>query len=66
MSSTTDSSLAALQQRLLNLGYDCGGEDGQAGAGTRAALLRFQAENGLQQSGEMDGPTRDALRDLHV
>ncbi|WP_282274614.1 peptidoglycan-binding protein [Stenotrophomonas sp. PS02297] len=55
-----------VQQRLLNLGYDCGGEDGQAGAGTRAALLRFQAENGLQQSGEMDGPTRDALRDLHV
>lgn len=58
--------LRGVQQRLANLGYDCNGEDGQFGEGTRAALLQFQAANGLQETGEADAPTRNALRDAHV
>ncbi len=58
--------LRGVQQRLANLGYDCKGEDGQPGEGTRAALLQFQAANDLQETGEVDEPTRNALRDAHV
>lgn len=58
--------LRGVQQRLANLGYDCRGEDGQLGEGTRGALLSFQAEHGLQATGEVDDATRNALRDAHV
>jgi len=53
------------QQRLLNLGFDCGDEYGFVGAKTHAALLKFQQANGLAQTGEPDSATLEALESLH-
>lgn len=57
--------LSGLQRRLANLGYHCGGEDGELGDATRAALRAFQRERQLPESGEPDDATRSALRQLH-
>lgn len=42
-----------LQQKLIALGYSCGpdGADGDFGLNTRSALIKFQADNGLSQTG---------------
>jgi hypothetical protein len=58
-------SLSGVQRRLANLGYQCGGEDGDLGDATRAALRAFQRERQLPESGEPDDATRSVLRDLH-
>ncbi|MGH8079150.1 MAG: PGRP and LysM peptidoglycan-binding domain-containing protein [Lysobacter sp.] len=55
-----------VQHRLNNLGFDCGGEEGEIGDATRAALLRFQRAQGLQESGEADAATKAKLNELHV
>ncbi len=55
-----------IQSRLENLGFDCGGERGQIGEGTRRAIKRFQAQQGLQISGEVDAATQNKLEALHV
>jgi len=39
--------VAGIQARLNNLGYDCGGEDGQLGPGTSGAIARFQTAQGI-------------------
>ncbi|MGO4781865.1 peptidoglycan-binding protein, partial [Lysobacter sp. 2RAB21] len=57
---------SGLQHRLNNLGFDCGGEDGDIGDATRDALLRFQRAQGLAESGEADEDTRARLDALHV
>ncbi|MBT2744823.1 MULTISPECIES: peptidoglycan-binding protein [unclassified Lysobacter] len=57
---------SGLQHRLNNLGFDCGGEDGDIGDATRDALLRFQRAQGLAESGEADDDTRARLDALHV
>lgn len=51
----------ALQQRLTELGYTVGAVDGDFGNGTRAAVLAFQADNGLATDGEVGDETRRAL-----
>lgn len=53
--------VAALQERLLELGYDAGRVDGVFGARTAAALRAFQRERGLVADGTC-GPA--TLRDL--
>ncbi|WP_266158038.1 peptidoglycan-binding domain-containing protein [Dyella silvatica] len=55
-----------VQQRLSNLGYDCGGEQDEIGDATREALRRFQCENQLKVSGDVDDATRAKLNQLHV
>lgn len=57
--------ISGVQRRLANLGYHCGGEDGELGDATRAALRAFQRERQLPESGETDDATRSALRQLH-
>ncbi len=42
-----------VQQDLTALGYDTGGVDGNAGTKTIIAVSRFQAEHGLQVTGEI-------------
>ena len=54
-----------VQQRLNNLGYNAGPEDGSMTDTTRAALSAFQTRNGLSTSGEIDEATRSKLASLH-
>jgi hypothetical protein len=57
--------ISGVQKRLLNLGYDPGEPDGTLHDQTRAALRLFQRRQGLEETGEVDGPTRDRLAALH-
>lgn len=51
--------------RLLNLGYDLGGET-QPGPFTTDALRRFQKASGLEVNGNLDDATRGKLREKHI
>lgn len=51
----------AMQERLVQLGYAAGRADGIYGSRTRAAVLAFQAENGLTTDGLIGPETRTAL-----
>jgi hypothetical protein len=53
--------IAAYQKRLRELGYTPGTVDGDFGSRTRAAVLAFQAENGLSPDGRIDKLTRAGL-----
>jgi hypothetical protein len=55
---------SGLQDRLRNLGYDLGDEDGTIGELTEAAILDFQRVRGLPLTGELDAATRKALESL--
>jgi putative chitinase len=57
-----DFEVKALQAQLVSLGYQVGEQDGDFGGGTRAAVLAFQADNGLETTGEVDQPTKAALK----
>jgi hypothetical protein len=61
-SMASDSSVADAQNALNSKGYDAGAADGRMGPHTRAAIMKFQADNGLPQTGSLDGATRDALK----
>ncbi|MFN4117640.1 peptidoglycan-binding protein [Acidovorax sp.] len=49
------------QARLNALGYDAGTPDGAMGGRTAAALRAFQKDQGLAQTGRLDGATAAAL-----
>jgi len=51
---STRSQVATLQSVLNGLGYEAGLPDGIAGAGTRAAVQAYQADNGLEPNGVID------------
>lgn len=53
--------VGAVQRRLSSLGYHVGKVDERFGPQTRAAVLDFQARNGLLETGEVDASTREAL-----
>lgn len=54
-----------VQQRLQNLGYDCGALDGDFGERTQAALGAFQRAQGLEPTGELDPDTQARLKEVH-
>jgi hypothetical protein len=56
--------LSGVQQRLRNLGFHCE-LTGVLDEDTRAALAAFQNFKGLNETREVDTPTRNALRDAH-
>ena len=56
--------VAALQDRLLELGFDAGRIDGIFGQRTQAALRSFQREYGLQADGACGPGTLRALKQL--
>ncbi|MGB9377348.1 MAG: N-acetylmuramoyl-L-alanine amidase [Mycobacteriales bacterium] len=56
--------VAALQERLLELGYDAGRPDGIFGIRTERALLGFQRECGIALDGTCGPATMRALRQL--
>ena len=50
------------QQRLFDLGYvEVGTADGIAGPNTSSAVTRYQEQNGLEVTGELDQATLDSL-----
>lgn len=51
----------AIQTMLNAGGFDAGTPDGVWGAGSQAAMRRFQAENGLSETGAPDRQTLEAL-----
>src|SRR4051794_23321601 len=56
--------VAALQQRLLDMGFDCGRVDGLFGVETELALREFQRNVGLQADGTCGPATFKALNQL--
>lgn len=57
--------VSGVQARLNNLGFVCGQVDGILGPKTSGALQAFQTKFGLSVTGQIDGATRDKLRNLH-
>jgi hypothetical protein len=56
--------ISGVQQRLNNLGFNAGSEDGELDDQTRSALKTFQQKHGLDPSGEIDDSTRAKLKSL--
>jgi len=54
-----------VQQRLQNLGFDCGPIDGIVGPRTRGRIRDFQGKSGLTIDGKLDPATRELLRQKH-
>ncbi|HCC57944.1 MAG TPA: hypothetical protein DEQ47_11930 [Solibacterales bacterium] len=57
--------IAGVQQRLNNLGFNSGAEDGQMNDTLKAALTAFQNKSGLDPTGELDGATKAKLQEAH-
>lgn len=57
--------IAGVQQRLNNLGFNGGAEDGQMNDALQAALKAFQLQRGLQPTGELDAATKAKLEEAH-
>lgn len=55
--------IIGVQQRLNNLGYNCG-ESGELDDAAKEALKKFQADNNLEATGELDGATKAKLQEL--
>lgn len=55
------STIRAVQTALNARGYNAGPADGQYGAATKDAVMRFQQFAGLPMTGELGRPTLDAL-----
>ncbi|MFN0131015.1 MAG: peptidoglycan-binding protein [Phycisphaerales bacterium] len=58
--------LAAVQERLLNLGYDCGPVDGIDGPLTQAGVRAFQTDYNLLVDGIVGPQTGGKLEEVHV
>jgi hypothetical protein len=56
--------VSGVQQRLANLGFPPGNEDGEMSDRTRDALRSFQQKNKLQVTGEADDATKAKLKEL--
>ena len=57
--------ITGVQARLENLGFECGSVDGVLGPATQDALRAFQAQMGLEPTGEIDEETRKKLSEGH-
>ena len=58
---SVNSYVTRLQNRLNELGYDCGTADGDFGYNTRNAVIRFQKDHGLVVDGIVGRATWQAL-----
>ena len=57
--------VSGAQQRLQNLGFPMRRVSGEMDDATKGALARFQAAQGLPESGDLDGATVAALASAH-
>ena len=57
--------LSGAQQRLNNLGFMCGNEDGDLDDQTQEAIRKFQERNKLNVTGQLDDATKGKLQELH-
>jgi phage tail tape-measure protein len=62
ISMPSDSTVANAQTALNSKGYDAGPADGRLGPHTRAAIMKFQADKNLPQTGSLDSATLAALQ----
>lgn len=53
-----------VQQRLNNLGFDCGSEGGEIDEATQEAIKKFQAAHDLKVTGEADEAMKSKLKEL--
>jgi N-acetylmuramoyl-L-alanine amidase len=58
-------SVAGVQGRLRDQGYNCGPVDGIMGPRTRAAISSFQEDQRLPVTGDLDDDTRTKLHQVH-
>jgi lipoprotein-anchoring transpeptidase ErfK/SrfK len=58
---STGATPLAVEQRLAGLKYDVGPVDGNIDDLAASAVMAFQKVNGLERSGELDGPTGQAI-----
>lgn len=56
-----EATVREIQQKLRDRGYDVGEVDGIMGDNTRQALTRFQQDQGIQATGQLDQQTMAAL-----
>src|SRR5690606_34503354 len=61
---TPSEDVRAVQKALNALGYGAGAEDGLMGPRTRAAILRFQREQGFADTGTLDNEQKTTLYDM--
>lgn len=59
--STKVADIKKIQEKLNELGYDCGKADGIAGKKTTAAIKKFQKDQGLTVDGIAGSKTKKAL-----
>lgn len=57
-----DATVESVQRGLMELGYDTGVVDGIFGRRTESALLKFQKDHNLPETGKIDRQVRDALQ----
>jgi peptidoglycan hydrolase-like protein with peptidoglycan-binding domain len=62
MNGQPDEATGFLQNRLAELGYDAGANDGRYGEKTQSAVAEFQRDHGLKDDGEVGSATKVALR----
>ena len=55
--------ITGIQQRLSNLGFDCG-DSGKLDDATKRALSNFQTQNNLEVTGKADDATKGKLAEL--
>ncbi len=57
--------VSGVQQRLNNLGFQAGAEDGQQSDELKAALMAFQTKYNLNPTGALDAATKSKLQEFH-
>ena len=57
--------ITGARKRLNNIGYRCAPEGDRMTSDLKEELQRFQYENKLNVSGELDEPTQNKLKELH-
>ncbi len=60
-----DACLPGVQQRLNNLGFDCGEVTGQINENTKAAIRAFRRKFGLPDGDSSDEALQNKLREVH-